>query len=142
MADKSVADKLLIKQGTTLWISDEARSDLLGPLPDGVETTSDPSNASTSIVIGDDGDAVRRRLATDGTALLASGNLWVLYPKGNKADINRDSLWPILADFGFRPISQVSVDDTWSALRFRALKPGEPQFTGGRSSRGSEPPSA
>ena len=132
MADKTVADKLLIKPGTTLWISDQGRSDLLGPLPVGVEPTSDPSTASTSIVIADDRDSIRRRLATDGTALLGSGNLWVLYPKGNKADINRDSLWPILADFGFRPISQVSVDDTWSALRFRALRPGEAQFTGGR----------
>jgi len=132
MPDKSVADKLLIKPGSTLWISDEGRRDLLGPLPDGVEPTADPSKASTSIVIADDGESVRRRFATDGTALLASDNLWVVYPKGNKADINRDSLWPILGDFGFRPISQVSVDDTWSALRFRALKPGEPQFTGGR----------
>lgn len=132
MADKSVADKLLIKPGSTLWISDEGRSELLGALPDGVEPTGDPSKASTSIVIADDAASVRHRFATDGTALLGSSNLWVLYRKGNKADINRDSLWPILADFGFRPISQISVDDTWSALRFRALKPGEPQFTGGR----------
>ena len=132
MADKSVADKLLIKPGSTLWISDEGRSELLGALPDGVEPTGDPSKASTSIVIADDAASVRHRFATDGPALLGSSNLWVLYRKGNKADINRDSLWPVLADFGFRPISQISVDDTWSALRFRALKPGEPQFTGGR----------
>ncbi|MFL5687284.1 MAG: hypothetical protein ACJ77D_14665 [Chloroflexota bacterium] len=132
MADKSVADKLLIKPGSTLWVSDATRGDLLGPLPDGVAPTSDPAKASTSIVIADDADSVRRRFATDGRALLGSGNLWVLYRKGNKADINRDSLWPILADFGFRPISQVSVDETWSALRFRALKPGEPPFSGGR----------
>jgi hypothetical protein len=50
---------------------------------------------------------------------------WVAYPKANKADINRDTLWPILAERGMRPISQVAVDETWSALRFRDLKPGE-----------------
>jgi hypothetical protein len=132
MADKTVADKLLIKPGTSLWVSDEARRSLLCPTPDGLDVTSDPSQASTAIVFADDAASVRRRFATDGTALLASGNVWVLYPKGNKADINRDSLWPIVAEFGFRPISQVSVDDTWSALRFRALKPGEEPFTGGR----------
>ena len=132
MAGKPVADKLLIKPGTSLWVSDDTRRALLGPMPAGVEPSSDPSKASTAIVFADDAAAVRRRFAIDGTALLGSGNLWVLYPKGNKADINRDSLWPILSEFGFRPISQVSVDDTWSALRFRALKPGEPQFTGGR----------
>ena len=132
MADKTVADKLLIKPGTSVWVSDEGRRSLLGPTPDGVDVSSDPSMASTAIVVADDAASVRTQFATNGTALLGSGNLWVLYPKGNKADINRDSLWPILSEFGFRPISQVSVDDTWSALRFRALKPGEPQFTGGR----------
>ena len=135
VAEKTIADKLLIKPGSTLWISDEGRLGLLGPLPAGVAPTSDPSRASTSIVIADDAASVRRRFATDGTALLGSANLWVLYPKGNQADINRDSLWPILAEFGFRPISQVSVDDTWSALRFRALKEGETPFKGGAEPR-------
>jgi hypothetical protein len=132
VTEKTVADKLLIKPGTSLWLSDEARRGLLGPTPDGVELTSDPTTASTAIVFADDSASVRRRFATDGTALLGSGSLWVLYPKGNKADINRDSLWPILTEFGFRPISQVSVDETWSALRFRPLKSGEAPFTGGR----------
>ena len=27
-----------------------------------------------------------------------------------------------------RPITQVSLDETWSALRFRPLKPDEPLF--------------
>ena len=36
---------------------------------------------------------------------------WVAYPKGNRSDVNRDSLWPILAEHGMRPISQVAVDD-------------------------------
>jgi hypothetical protein len=30
-----------------------------------------------------------------------------------------------------RPISQVAVDDIWSALRFRVLEEGEPPFSGG-----------
>ena len=43
---------------------------------------------------------------------------------------NRDSLWPILAEHGMRPIAQIAVDEVWSALRFRALEEGEPAFTG------------
>ena len=31
-----------------------------------------------------------------------------------------------------RPISQVAVDEVWSALRFRPLKEGEAPFTGGQ----------
>ena len=57
---------------------------------------------------------------------------WVAYPKANRADLNRDTLWPVLGEYGMRPISQVAVGEVWSALRFRPLKPGEPPFTGGR----------
>ncbi len=48
--------------------------------------------------------------------------LWVAYPKGSskvKTDINRDSLWKLTEPHGYRPVSQVSIDETWSALRFR-----------------------
>ena len=48
------------------------------------------------------------------------------------ADINRDSLWPMVAVHGLRPITQVAIDETWSALRFRPLTADEPPFTGGR----------
>ena len=72
-------------------------------------------------------DAHRDHLATPTT-------FWVAYPKANRIDINRDTLWPILTGYGMRPIGQVAVDDVWSALRFRPLKEGEEPFTGGRSS--------
>jgi hypothetical protein len=53
-----------------------------------------------------------------------SGILWISYPKGTSGvstDINRDSLWPIAASFQFSPNRQVSVDDVWSALRFKQM---------------------
>ena len=50
----------------------------------------------------------------------------------HRADLNRDTLWPVLGEYGMRPVSQVAVDEVWSALRFRPLRPGEPPFTGGR----------
>jgi hypothetical protein len=30
--------------------------------------------------------------------------------KGNRTDIKRDSLWPILGEHGMRPVTQVSID--------------------------------
>jgi hypothetical protein len=59
--------------------------------------------------------------------------LWVAYPKGNRTDVNRDTLWPILDEHGMRPVTQVSINQVWSALRFRPLKEGEAPFTGGRN---------
>ena len=35
MSAKPIADKLLIKAGSSVWLSDPGRRDLVGPLPDG-----------------------------------------------------------------------------------------------------------
>jgi hypothetical protein len=46
---------------------------------------------------------------------------WIGYPKGGQlgTDLNRDRLVAALAGRGVQPVRQVSIDDTWSALRFR-----------------------
>lgn len=46
---------------------------------------------------------------------------WIAYPKAGQlgTDLNRDSLRKLLADKGVKPVRQVSLDDVWSALRFR-----------------------
>jgi len=56
------------------------------------------------------------------TAVRPGGRLWVSYPKGGSGvttDLSRDVRWGPLADAGWRPVTQVAVDATWSALRFR-----------------------
>ncbi|GIQ68273.1 hypothetical protein DUZ99_04315 [Xylanibacillus composti] len=57
-------------------------------------------------------------------AALAPGDsiLWLAYPKKSskmKSDIHRDLLWDTFASHQLRPVSQVSLDETWSALRYR-----------------------
>ena len=49
---------------------------------------------------------------------------WIGYPKGGQlgTDLNRDRLVAALAGHGVQPVRQVSIDDTWSALRFRPAK--------------------
>lgn len=47
---------------------------------------------------------------------------WLAYPKGRskiKTDINRDKLWELMKPLGYRPVSMVSIDETWSAMRVR-----------------------
>jgi len=36
-----------------------------------------------------------------------------------KTDLTRDIGWEVVERAGLNPVTQVSVDDTWSALRFR-----------------------
>jgi hypothetical protein len=49
--------------------------------------------------------------------------LWFCYPKGSskkyKADINRNSLAELFAPYDFEPVTQIAIDDDWSAMRFR-----------------------
>jgi hypothetical protein len=127
---KTSAEKLRIAPGSTLWSSHDDRVELLGPLPEGVELVDRPGDAATAVVFADDARSAREIAAAHAAALAAADTLWVAYPKGNRSDINRDTLWPILAEYGLRPIGQVGLDDVWSALRFRPLAPGE-VFTGG-----------
>ncbi|HEU5428095.1 MAG TPA: hypothetical protein VFU74_14545 [Actinocrinis sp.] len=126
MPEKSVAAKLLVKPRTTLWLSHEDRLALIAPLPDAVAIVPAISGASAAVMFADSASDLRQLLGEHADEDLAvPAAFWVAYPKANKADINRDTLWPILAEHGMRPISQVAIDDIWSALRFRALKPGE-----------------
>ncbi|MDP9363267.1 MAG: hypothetical protein M3Q10_03365 [Chloroflexota bacterium] len=132
MSTKTVADKLLIKPNTTVWASHPERLGLVGPLPEGTTVVEGPAGATAALVFADDAAAVRGVLDAHKDDLAGPAVFWVAYPKANRADINRDSLWPILAEYGLRPIGQVAIDEVWSALRFRPLKPGEAPFTGGR----------
>lgn len=57
--------------------------------------------------------------------LLAEDALfWICYPKKTskkvETDLNRDVLWELVSgQCAYRPVSNVAVDDAWSALRFR-----------------------
>ena len=59
-------------------------------------------------------------------ALAEDGRLWVSYPKRSStryaSDLSRDGDgWAPLYALNFEPVSQVSIDEDWSALRFRPV---------------------
>jgi hypothetical protein len=132
MATKSVAEKLLIKPNSTIWSPHPTHRALIEPLPEGVRHVDGPELATTALVFADDAGSLRTILNANKDQLAQPSLFWVAYPKANRADIKRDSLWPILSEYGMRPIGQVAVDDVWSAMRFRPLKEGEEPFTGGK----------
>jgi hypothetical protein len=127
---KTVAEKLQIKPDTTVWVSDPASLALLGPLPAGVAVAKTIGVADAAVLFAPDEAGLRKVLEKHAADLAIPKVFWVAYPKGNRTDVNRDSLWPILGEYGLRPNSQVALDDVWSALRFRPPKPGEAPFLG------------
>jgi len=61
-------------------------------------------------------------VSTAREAVITDGLLWICYPKKSaklKSDLSRDILWEMTKGTGIRPVTQISIDDTWSALRFR-----------------------
>jgi hypothetical protein len=80
-------------------------------------------------------------------ALRADGDsvLWFAYPKRTsrryRADFDRDHGWELLTEAGFVPVRQVSIDEDWSALRFRhadAARAPERRSAWAASERGRE----
>lgn len=51
--------------------------------------------------------------------------LWMAYPKKTsqryRSDITRDQGWSPLYEYNYEPVSQVALDEDWSALRFKPL---------------------
>jgi hypothetical protein len=68
----------------------------------------------------------REQLERDAEAAIAAvepgGVLWICYPKlsaKTPSDLSRDVVRNAMAAHGWNAVSQVSIDDTWSALRFK-----------------------
>ena len=67
--------------------------------------------------------AATKQLAS---AAVGDTTIWMVYPKASSkkysCEFNRDTGWQALGQAGFEPVSQVAVDEDWSALRFRKVE--------------------
>lgn len=57
-------------------------------------------------------------------AVQPRGVLWISYPKKSgsiESDLTRDVGWEPVYQNGWKGVTQVSIDEDWSALRFRPL---------------------
>jgi hypothetical protein len=51
--------------------------------------------------------------------------VWITYPKktsGVESDLSREEVWAAMEGTGWRPVSQIAIDEVWSALRFRPIE--------------------
>jgi hypothetical protein len=127
MADNPLARKLLIKPGNRLLVLNAPADWLerLGPLPEGVEVAQGESGPADVVHL-----FVARKAEVDANAAAAmaatrpGGVLWASYPKRTAkvaTDLTRDVGWEAFSAAGWRPVTQIAVDDVWSALRFRPV---------------------
>jgi hypothetical protein len=124
MGDAALIKKLGIKPGQRAAIINppDGYADRIGP-PQGVETTTDLNGTFDFVqVFAKDRATLDRHLTSAHAVLKPGGLFWISYPKGSSkvpTDLNRDVFWDALEHLGVRPVTQVSVDEVWSALRFR-----------------------
>ncbi|MGD9046826.1 MAG: hypothetical protein PVF77_02125 [Anaerolineae bacterium] len=95
----------------------------LGPLPDDIEFADLAEGECDFVHLFVKDSAEMERLGPVAVeAVKRDGLLWVSYPKRSskvKTDLSRDKGWDILAQAGLRPVTQISVNEVWSALRWR-----------------------
>jgi hypothetical protein len=121
----SLAQKLRILEGcrVALLNAPDSYARMLDPLPSGVEiTTSADGRCDVTLLFARDHTELERLAPTAIAATRNGGVLWVAWPKGGakaKGAITRDTLWPVMATLGWGPVSNVALDETWSALRLR-----------------------
>ncbi|MDQ3979453.1 MAG: hypothetical protein M3314_07885 [Actinomycetota bacterium] len=118
----SVLTKLQIKPGQAVAVLHSPPEVDLGISPHDLHD--DPATADAAVLFvtsaadlsTPDADSVVDAAQRDALA-------WVAYPKAGQlgTDLNRDRLAALLVERNVRAVRQVSIDDVWSALRFRPL---------------------
>lgn len=133
MADNPLPKKLGIRAGQKLLLlnAPEGYLDSLSDLPQGVELTTELGGVFDFVQVFVGSKADVDNLSPGGLAALKPGGLfWFSYPKKSSkiaTDISRDTGWDSLTTAKMRPVSQISIDETWSALRFRPVDDVKPR---------------
>lgn len=126
MSEKTVLQRFQAKpgDGIALVVAEDGDRALLGALPDGATEAPVESAAIVATVVRTR-DELLARYAEQLPVASGARAVWVVYPKGGRADVNRDVVAGEARAYGWRGVSNIAVDDTWSAVRVRPLKDGE-----------------
>jgi hypothetical protein len=127
MSEKTVAQKLLIKEGySVLFVNPPANlTTLLGGMPAGVNAAP-AADVSMDLILAF--IATRAELEATLPALKTrmkpGGLLWVAYHKGSsktKTDINRDSIYAYGLTLGLTGVAIIAINEDWAALRMKKV---------------------
>lgn len=127
MAETALAKKLLIRPGQRVLVLNAPEGYLgeLEPLPEAVDVATEPTGTGAFDVVqlfARDTAQLDRDWSTASAATKPGGVLWVAWLKQSAklpTDLNRDSLWARLRETGWTGVASISVNEMWSALRFR-----------------------
>ena len=115
-----VAAKMQIKPGASVLVGNAPEGFALD-LPETARSVDGTEQADVVLVFVRDSSEVELHSAPFVEAARRDAIAYIAYPKAGRlgTDLNRDVLWDILRRKGLRGVRQVSLDDVWSAMRFR-----------------------
>jgi hypothetical protein len=120
-----VSKKLRILPGVRILTlgAPESLPELLDPLPENASLSTRASGKFDVVLFFvTDTKSLEKGLSKAIAALQDEAVFWIGYPKkssGIKTDLSRDDGWKPVFEAGFGPVTQVAIDETWSALRFK-----------------------
>lgn len=122
---RTIAEKLQIKPNTEVLFGPsipEQRA-LLDPLPEDVTVVNSIERDTTDVAVmfASDRDELDALLTEVFPLFTTPRAVWIGYPKGNKADINRDSIWKRAEKLGWTLNGNISLSDTWSSVRLKRI---------------------
>jgi predicted SnoaL-like aldol condensation-catalyzing enzyme len=121
----SIVKKLGLKPGMRALVlgAPSGYLDSLAPLPDGVvvSKTVGGNHGFVQFFVSKEAEIEKSK-----KKLLESADpgalVWISYPKKSSrvdSDLSREVVWAAMKGTGWRPVSQIAIDEVWSALRFR-----------------------
>jgi len=123
MSEGSVAARLAIRPGASLWFSPIEWLRLLGPLPPGVTMAGEFAGATVAVLFVSNAVSVQEFLRRYGTVITLPPAVWICSPTQGSAALNRAYLAQILAGHGLRPLEEIPIDGSWTAARIGRLVP-------------------
>jgi hypothetical protein len=122
MTGRSVAEKAHVKPDTAVAVIDPEPDVVAGlGLPASTRFV-DPADARIVMLFVRGRAELENAMPAAVQSLPQHSHLWVFFRKGSKAsglDMSRNDVWAVAEQANLRPVGLLSVDDTWSAFRFR-----------------------
>ncbi|HMD88107.1 MAG TPA: hypothetical protein VKF38_02995 [Anaerolineaceae bacterium] len=125
MTESGLIKKLRIQSGQRILILNPPQGYLeeLGVLPPNVELAEKLEGTFDFIQwFIKQRSELEDQLAGIQQAIIYDALLWICYPKQSSkvgSDLNRDIIWGIVSKKGLEGVTLVSLNEVWSAMRFR-----------------------
>jgi hypothetical protein len=123
MSDKPVAERLQVKGERRLAVIG-AFADLERVIGAG-KARADVAKADVVLVFAPDRAELDATLPSVLAKASGAAILWVAYPKLTSAlaaDLSRDAIRALAPEHGLDTVSQIAIDDDWSALRLKRVR--------------------